>query len=242
MTYYIIRNFLFSNLFNEPCTSAAEVIKMPPVYASRCLSALKVEQFDVWLWNLVQGLTFMIFWTSLMVKVIGQGHLVKCYFQWFFDLGEQIPNLGHIVGHHVTSQKDIWRKTASGLPEVQQIFSVFLFIFFLQNKGIRKHYLGKWRMWQAQLFLRKQEVSCVKRNVGCHVWENLLVPDSSMLGVKQTMFVQYLNRKTIFIVCPAMGHWFHIKSKKLRFWHCLYFSWIPPQNSDVCITWLFVLH
>ena len=43
----------------------------------QCANAPMAEAIDVWSQNLVQGLTFVTSWTSLMVKVKGQGHQVE---------------------------------------------------------------------------------------------------------------------------------------------------------------------
>ncbi len=45
-----------------------------------CFSALMAEPFDEQSRHLVQGLTLMVSWTSLMVKVLGQCHPVPHYF------------------------------------------------------------------------------------------------------------------------------------------------------------------
>ena len=73
-----------------PPASAVEIIEMEPfvcvcvcvcvcVWVGVCLfvSALTAEPFDIWSRDLVQGLTLIISRTSLLVKVIGQGHEVK---------------------------------------------------------------------------------------------------------------------------------------------------------------------
>ncbi len=60
--------------------SAVEVIKTEPlvcVCVCQFVSTLMAERFDVQSQNLVQTLTFMTSWTSMMVKVIGQRSKVK---------------------------------------------------------------------------------------------------------------------------------------------------------------------
>ncbi len=57
------------------------------------VSALTADPFDIWSRNLVQGLTLMTSWTSLLVKVIGQrsrSRGQKTSFPRFSDLSEQI--------------------------------------------------------------------------------------------------------------------------------------------------------
>ncbi len=58
-----------------PPASAVEVIKTVPsvsVCVCVCVNTLTAEPFDIWSPNLVQGLTLIISWTSLIFKVIGQ--------------------------------------------------------------------------------------------------------------------------------------------------------------------------
>ncbi len=94
------------------------------------------EPFDLGSRNLVQGLTLMISWTRVMVKVIGQRSRLpgqKTWFHGFCDLSEQMLNPGlwcDVVTSyavmalccHMTSRNDV---TVSRLREVQQHFSVF---------------------------------------------------------------------------------------------------------------------
>ena len=49
-----------------------------------CVNTLTAEAFDIWLQNLVQGLTMNISWTSSLVKVKGQCHQVKNMISMFF--------------------------------------------------------------------------------------------------------------------------------------------------------------
>ncbi len=103
------------------------------VFPCECLfvSALTAEPFALASRNLVQGLTLMISWTSVMVEVKVTGP--KAWFPGFCYLSEQMPNPGlwydFVTSYdimawpcHVTSQNDV---TASRPREVQQHFSVF---------------------------------------------------------------------------------------------------------------------
>ncbi len=108
-----------------------------PVHLCVCLSAclfvivLMAELFDIWSQNLVQGLTLMISWTSLMVKAMGQRSRSpgqKRHFQGFLIWVNRYQTPGHgVTSSHVMAWRDeiMWCHrmmsafiTASGPPEV----------------------------------------------------------------------------------------------------------------------------
>ncbi len=83
------------------------------VYLS--VSALPAEPFDVWSPNLVQKLTLIISWTSLMVQVIGQRLRLpssKTLFPRFSNLSEQIP-IPALCCDVMTSDDVTWRHVSS---------------------------------------------------------------------------------------------------------------------------------
>ena len=98
-----------------PPAAVVEVIETEP-FVCLFVSALTAEPIDIWSRNLVHGLTLIISQTSLLVKVIGQGHKVKkTSFSAFSDLSEQISSLGlwcdvmtsHDVMDHVVTSYDV---------------------------------------------------------------------------------------------------------------------------------------
>ncbi len=134
-----------------PPASAVEVIKTGLsvwvcLCGCPCVSTLRAEPFDVWSQNLVQALTLVISWTSLMGKVIGQGHQVKKrYFHglliWvnrYQTLAYGVASWRHVMAwydvtwrcgmaswRHLMSQNDFKRTRPIRMQEVQQHFSVF---------------------------------------------------------------------------------------------------------------------
>ncbi len=119
------------------------------VCASVCLSvsALMAESFVVWSRNLVERLTLMISWTSLMVKVKGQRSRSpgqKTLFPGFSYLSQDTKSWtmwwhhdvmwrrGMTSWHDVTSWND-GRTTASWPLEVQQHFYSVFFLMCIDN-------------------------------------------------------------------------------------------------------------
>ncbi len=106
--------------------------------------------------NVVQGLTLMISWTSLVVKVIRSKNMISPWFTGFLIWEKRYQTLWHqgIMWHYDMTSRDVmgrrhnimwrhWMTTASGPREVQQHFSV-LFLFICRFPTDWWHYSCSW--------------------------------------------------------------------------------------------------
>ena len=107
------------------------------------VSALTAEPFDIWSQNLVQALTVMISWMSLMAKVKGQGHRVKNLISmifwyertdtkpWLMASWHDVMTSRDVIGRRHTVVWHHGMTPASRLREMQQHFSVFTKHYYL---------------------------------------------------------------------------------------------------------------
>ena len=145
-----------------------------------CVNTLMAELFDIWSPNLVQGLTLIISWTSLILRVIGQrsrSPSQKILFPGFFSVEwrdtkpwlmvwchgiivwrhDVMWHCGMTSRRHLTSQNDVNTPTR----EVQQHFSVFFWHVIAFSSGflLGRHIVipGHWNLGPSNLLTMKRQ-------------------------------------------------------------------------------------